>query len=76
MASENNVPLKTTDTDMMISILANSEKLKPKNELYHFEDEQQNDENEKIESCMDDDVRSENEHEYNNHNEHKYRKYK
>ena len=53
-SSDNNTQPQTTDTNMLISILANSEKLKPRNELHHYEDEAHNDD-EKIESCMDDD---------------------
>lgn len=51
-SDDNNKP-QTTDTNMFVSILANSEKLKPKQDLYHFEDDARNDADEKIESCMD-----------------------
>lgn len=40
-----------TDTNMLVSMLANSEKLIPKAERYHYIDE--HGENEKIESCID-----------------------
>jgi hypothetical protein len=52
-SSDDNGKPQTTDTDMYISILANSEKLRPKQDLYHYVDDIRNDSEEKIESCMD-----------------------
>lgn len=65
--------LQTTDTNMFVSILANSEKLKPKRELIHYEDIK-NDADEKIETCIDDEpqngeTKDDVEHQQNNEEE-------
>lgn len=59
----------TTGTDMLVSLLANSEKLKPKGELCHYE--KQNDDNneqETLESCMDKEYSSSEDYEQEEHN--------
>jgi hypothetical protein len=53
-SSEGNVKAQLdTDTNMFITVLANSEKTKPKNEIIHYTDEKKDDE-EKIDSCIKD----------------------
>lgn len=57
-----------TDTNMFVSVLANSEKLKDQKDLVHYGDEFQNDVGEKIESCMDENEGQQNVNEYHNDN--------
>lgn len=53
MSSENSKQ-QETETDMLISMLANSEKLKPTNEIIHYGEDIEVADNDNLESCMDD----------------------